>query len=1176
MKNGRLIAILAALAISGLLVSPIAMAADSLCARVKIEIKQELTLERQAFEARMKITNGTNMDMANLGVEVLFTDADGNPVVASSDPDHTSASFFIRVDTLENVSGVDGTGTVGAGVEARITWLIIPAPGTGGQDPNGQMYYVGAKLSYNLGGDDNETEVVPDYIFVRPMPSLTLDYFLPHEVYGDDPFTQETEPEIPFSLGVRITNSGYGPARSLKIDSGQPEIIENDLGLLIDFRIHATEVNGKPAINSLLADFGDIESMHSAVARWVMTASLSGTFVEFDATFTHADELGGKLTSLIQDPIHTHLLVRDVLVDLNGRDNSRDFLVKDDDFLRVYESEGGDHPVTDYSQDSGIAPGRGNLEYQMNVPLAPAAFLFAKLLDPQAGTMAIAYVERSDGKTVKPENAWLSKTSDRNGNWTYYINIFDFNREGSRADRGDNLYTVVYGAPVRENEPPVLGFIADKSVQATQFLGFLVEASDPDGATPSLEIDTLPGGATFTDNGNGTGSFSWNPLVVQTGVYHVIFTAYDSADRSANDAQAVTITVRSETGTPIVTFAQTASQGDEGTTPVNIEVKLDQPAPAGGVTVTYGIAGGSTAESPADFALPGTQLVFAEGEDTKTIALAIVDDALGEASETVILDLSSPVNATLGAPIRHTHTILESDGGPDVRYLLVGAGGANNGLFRFNADTGEFVDDLAAGAGVDGPAGMMFGPDGSLYLASSASNKIYRWVSGTRGFQEFSAVPALDGPQGMTFGPDGGLYVANGTANQILRLDAATGSLLGVFSTASELNAPRGIVFGPDGHLYVCNSGTNQIVRIDSADGSFLDVFAEDSDLADPPDLVFGPDGDLYVSSRGSVNAVLRFEGLSGAYIDTFTSGTQPGRPAGLTFGPDGNLYVADETGDNVLRYDGGTGAFQDGFIAPIRATVTPGFLLFTNFAPTVETPPASQTVLVGQSVALSVGSAGSATLFHQWQKGGVDILGATSSLLVIPGAANGDAGEYRCVVSNGFGQATSPSAQIVVQTLPQMQFTLTLSQVDENDGTVHVEVSQDAISPLDTTIGISVIGGTAIPDQNRVEPDFKLLVGSVTIVAGQTTAQADLQIYTDANPEDDETVVLELAGPTNAVLGTNTVHTMTIRDATTTPDPDSDGDGMLDAWEMHIIDAAPDDPFATIADVLPGDDFDA
>ena len=35
-----------------------AQALDSLCATVKLEIQQELTLERQAFDAHMRINNG--------------------------------------------------------------------------------------------------------------------------------------------------------------------------------------------------------------------------------------------------------------------------------------------------------------------------------------------------------------------------------------------------------------------------------------------------------------------------------------------------------------------------------------------------------------------------------------------------------------------------------------------------------------------------------------------------------------------------------------------------------------------------------------------------------------------------------------------------------------------------------------------------------------------------------------------------------------------------------------------------------------------------------------------------------------------------------------------------------------------------------------------------------------
>ena len=61
------------------------------------------------------------------------------------------------------------------------------------------------------------------------------------------------------------------------------------------------------------------------MGRWDMMTTLSGRFIDFTASYTHADELGGQLTSLI-DTINTHTLVQDVLVDLPGRDGIRDYL----------------------------------------------------------------------------------------------------------------------------------------------------------------------------------------------------------------------------------------------------------------------------------------------------------------------------------------------------------------------------------------------------------------------------------------------------------------------------------------------------------------------------------------------------------------------------------------------------------------------------------------------------------------------------------------------------------------------------------------------------------------------------------------------------------------------------------------------------------------------------------
>ncbi len=80
--------------------------------------------------------------------------------------------------------------------------------------------------------------------------------------------------------------------------------------------------------------------------------------------------------------------------------------------------------------------------------------------------------------------------------------------------------------------------------------------------------------------------------------------------------------------------------------------------------------------------------------------------------------------------------------------------------------------------------------------------------------------------------------------------------------------------------------------------------------------IIFGPDNNLYISSASKDN-VLRFNGTSGAFINEFVTAGSGGLDSarGLAFGPDGNLYVVSTFGNEILRYNGTTGAFIDMFV---------------------------------------------------------------------------------------------------------------------------------------------------------------------------------------------------------------------------------------------------------------------
>jgi len=556
-------------------------AEESVCAVVKIEIKQEMTFERQAFDAHMVITNGlTTISLENINVDVLFSDEQGETVRASSDPDDVDALFYIRIDSMEGIDDVGGSGTIAPVTSGDIHWLIIPAPGSVEENPTGALYFVGARLTYDLGGEEYVTRVTPDFITVRPLPLLSLDYFLPDEVYGDDPFTVEEEPSIPFSLGVRISNNGHGVASDVKIDSAQPKIIDNEQGLTIDFLIEGSEVNGITGPDTLLLQFGDIDPETSIIGRWLMSCPLSGRFTEFKAEYSHSNELGGELTSLLED-VKTHFLVQDVLVDAPGRDTLRDFLGRDSDQMNVYESDAGITSVSNLSdgaQISFISETGGIARYSVKV--APTAgFFYLQFADPQNGEKVISEVVRSDGKMISRENGWLSKK--RVGeNWSFYGNLFDFNSTGSY------IYTLI--DPALAPQPPAFSVQDDpvqKEGEEISFILSLVDDSESEpaaagfkmlsisrmmvqsaGVSDSIKCDSkiaisagrLPVGAKLIDRCDGTALLLWTPQEGQSGDYPLTFTATDGEFSTTIRYH---LTVTDPANTPTALFSADTTSG---------------------------------------------------------------------------------------------------------------------------------------------------------------------------------------------------------------------------------------------------------------------------------------------------------------------------------------------------------------------------------------------------------------------------------------------------------------------------------------------------------------------------------------------------------------------------------------------------------------------------------------
>ncbi len=427
---------------------------QGLCARVKLEILQEMTLERVGFLATLKITNNEgDAPITDFSATLTFE----NPELSTEDQTNDSSGmFFVKPPELSGINAIDGTGMIPAGQTAVIKWFIIPKIAAGGESAAGVRYQVGAILGGSIYGEEisqDVLKVIPDTIFVKPEPQLEITYFQPRDVEGDDPFTLDVvETPVPFTVGVIVKNSGYGIARKVKIKSQQPRIVENREGLLLIARLLGVQVNDSPLDQaSLTVDLGDIPPAGCSKGAWKMITSLSGEFIEFKATYTHASELGGEETSVIKS-MNAYFISHEVRNDQPGRDDILDFLADTDGDSEhlpdtLYESDCNVVPVN-VLRDVTVSGDSASARVVANADVE--GWVYFRVDDPAQAKLPIVEVVRSDGKVLDPANYWTNIRYRKPDNQKEtFLNIFDF------VGLGQYEYDVVYDTSSDDTEPPV-------------------------------------------------------------------------------------------------------------------------------------------------------------------------------------------------------------------------------------------------------------------------------------------------------------------------------------------------------------------------------------------------------------------------------------------------------------------------------------------------------------------------------------------------------------------------------------------------------------------------------------------------------------------------------------------------------------------------------------------------
>jgi DNA-binding beta-propeller fold protein YncE len=182
--------------------------------------------------------------------------------------------------------------------------------------------------------------------------------------------------------------------------------------------------------------------------------------------------------------------------------------------------------------------------------------------------------------------------------------------------------------------------------------------------------------------------------------------------------------------------------------------------------------------------------------------------------------------------------------GPDGNLYVSGRGPVR----RYDLVTGQLIGEFTSGQALVDVNAIAFGPDGDLYATNYDS-----CVTGPNGCTgSRSEIVHFDGQSGafvetlsvttdgslawdIAFGPDGALFVAS-SAGKVLRYDRCAGRTRAVHNFGSALFATRAgmmpiaIAFGPDRNLYVSDAATNSVLRFDGATGAFIDTFVASVD----------------------------------------------------------------------------------------------------------------------------------------------------------------------------------------------------------------------------------------------------------------------------------------------------------------------------------------------------------
>ncbi|MBP6574412.1 MAG: hypothetical protein KA230_08175, partial [Flavobacteriales bacterium] len=404
----------------------IAPQSQEVCASVTVQLSQQVTMTREAFSGTLTIFNNHGSDaLDSLTVNIAISNASGFP---------SNGLFQINTTSFNNLSDVSGTGAIPTGQEGTVNYLFIPTPEAAPLAP--QLYNFGGSITYwdPFSQGMVTLALAPVILTVNPSPDLHLHYFLERNILGDDALTSPAvEPSIPAELAVMVENHGNGAAVNLTISSAQPEIVDNESGLEVNFALIGSNFQGQPVNFGVTnINFGNIPALQTRIGQWYLTSSLLGKFISYDADVVHANSFGNPQLSLVSG-VHLHELTHSIRAYGALEDGINDFLVNDlfdplDIPDVIYFSQGDStaevFQATIGSFSSPVIP--PTFTNTLTISASEAGWNYIKLPDPGDGLYDLVSVTRGDGQVIPLNNAWLTFVTLPLAQMHVYENKFHF------------------------------------------------------------------------------------------------------------------------------------------------------------------------------------------------------------------------------------------------------------------------------------------------------------------------------------------------------------------------------------------------------------------------------------------------------------------------------------------------------------------------------------------------------------------------------------------------------------------------------------------------------------------------------------------------------------------------------------------------------------------------------